>query len=229
MKKPRPSILPTTLWDFPSQQYGEGTQGSQDYVGATPSYIIWNLLSRYTKPGDTVVDPFCGSGTTLDVAKDLGRKGLGFDLVPSRPDIKPADARKLPLPDRSADFVFMDPPYGDHIHYSDHPDCIGKLSSLENGFFQAMDKAFGEGTRLLRPNGHMGVYVCDFYNTRRGFSPVGFRLFSLLEKRLEAVDLVAVVRHNKDLQKGNYRKAAVEQNFYLRGFNYLLIMRRKRL
>ncbi|MBN8217863.1 MAG: DNA methylase [Spirochaetes bacterium] len=229
MKKPLPSILPTTLWDFPSQHYGDRMQGDQAYVGATPSYIVWNLLSRYTKPGATVVDPFCGSGTTLDVAKDLGRDGVGFDLAPSRPDIRQADARKIPLPDRSADFVFMDPPYGDHIRYSDHPDCIGKLSSLETGFFQAMDKAFSEGTRLLRPGAHLAVYVCDFFNVRKGFSPVGFRLFSLLEKRLEAVEIVSVVRHNKDLLKGNYRKAAVEQNFYLRGFNYLLIMKRPRL
>lgn len=35
-----------------------------------------------TWPGDVVLDPFAGSGTTVRVAKDLGRVGLGFDLSP---------------------------------------------------------------------------------------------------------------------------------------------------
>ena len=35
--------------------------------------------------------------------------------------------------------------------------------------------------------------------------------------------MFAVVRHNKTLEMGNYRKAAEEGNFFLRGFNYLLI------
>ena len=78
--KPQLRVQPTTLWEYPSQHYGPGQQGDQKYVGATPSYVIWNLVERYTKPGDLVVDPFCGSGTTLDVAKDTSRKGRGFDL-----------------------------------------------------------------------------------------------------------------------------------------------------
>ena len=40
------------------------------------------------------------------------------------------------------------------------------------------------------------------------------------------IDIIAVVRHNKTLQMGNYRKAADEGNFYLRGFNYLFIMQK---
>lgn len=224
-RKPLPSILPTTLWSFPSQHYGDKIQGDQAYIGATPSYIIWNLLSRYTKAGETMLDPFCGSGTSLDVAADLDRKALGFDTAPYRIDIRPGDARRLPLPNRSVDFIFMDPPYGDHIHYSDHPDCIGKLSAYSNEYFQAMDAVFRECRRLLRPGRHLGLYVCDFFTTKKGFSPVGFRLFERMQRYFTPVDIVSVVRHNADLEKGNYRKSAVEQNFYLRGFNYLFIVK----
>ena len=81
-KKPPLRIQPTTLWDYPSQHYGEGVQGDPNYRGATPSYIIWNLLQRYTQPKDLVIDPCAGSGTTLDVARDLGRRALGYDLAP---------------------------------------------------------------------------------------------------------------------------------------------------
>ena len=41
--------------------------------------MIWNLLERYTREDDLVVDPFCGGGTTLDVARDMGRKALGYE------------------------------------------------------------------------------------------------------------------------------------------------------
>jgi len=75
-RKPNPKVQTTTLWDFPSQQYGAGTQGDKDYKGATPAYVIWNVLQRNTKPGYLVVDPMCGSGTTLDVAAELGRRAL---------------------------------------------------------------------------------------------------------------------------------------------------------
>src|SRR6266478_1005529 len=56
-KKPPLRIQPTTLWDYPSQHYGDSLQGDPKYKGATPSYIVWNLLQRYTKTGDLVIDP----------------------------------------------------------------------------------------------------------------------------------------------------------------------------
>ncbi len=221
--KPPLRVQPSTLWDYPSQHYGEGMQGDQRYVGATPSYIIWNLIQRYTKEGDLVVDPFCGSGTTLDVARDTGRRGRGFDVAPYRPDIERADARKLPLESNSVDLVFMDPPYGDHIHYSDDKDCIGKLSAYDPKYYQAMHRAIREGGRVLRPGGVLGLYVCDYFEKKHGFAPVGFQLFVSIAESLSILDIVSVVRHNKTLEMGNYKKAAEEGNFFLRGFNYLFI------
>jgi len=223
MKKPPLRLQPTTLWDYPSQHYGDEIQGDQRYVGATPSYVVWNLIQRYTKPDALVVDPFCGSGTTLDVAKDAGRRAHGFDIAPSRQDIERADARSLPLEPGSVDLVFMDPPYGDHIDYSDDPACIGKLSAYEPAYYRAMHRAIREATRVLRPGGVLGLYVCDVFDKKRGFAPIGFQLFVSIMEVLAIVDIVSIVRHNKTLEMGNYRKAAEEGNFYLRGFNYLFI------
>jgi SAM-dependent methyltransferase len=201
-------------------------QGDQRYVGATPSYIIWNLIQRYTLEGDLVVDPFCGSGTTLDVAKDTARRGAGFDLKPYRADIVRADARAVPLANSVAKLVFMDPPYGDHIHYSDDPKCIGKLSAYDPAYFREMDKAVRESARILMPGGHLGLYVCDYYEKKFGFAPVGFGLLTCIANYFEIADVIAVQRNNKSLEKGNFHRAAEEQNFFLRGFNYLFIGRK---
>lgn len=225
LKKPPLTPQVTTLWDYPSQHYGDEEQGSQRFKGATPSYVIWNVLQRHSEPDEVVVDPFCGSGTTLDVCRDLGRKGLGFDVAPTRPDIQQADARSLPLKQRSADLIFMDPPYADNLEYSDDPRCIGKLKA--NGQYQrAMRLVLRECARVLRENRVLAIYVCDVFQKDRGFFPLGFELFELARPHFTPLDHVAVVRHNRTLEMGNYRKAADEGGFLLRGFNHLLLFRR---
>ncbi|MCP4646046.1 MAG: DNA methylase [bacterium] len=220
----KPYLMTTTLWDFPSQQYGDEQQGDKAYAGATPAYVIWNLLQRYTKPKDLVIDPMAGSGTTLDVARDLGRRALGYDLQPQRSDIFRSDARKLPLETSKADFVFVDPPYSTHIKYSGLPECIGELDAAGKKYYKAMELVINEMERVLRPDRYAALYVSDSFRKGQPFCPIGFELFGRLRRRFEPVDVVAVVRHNKSLQRGNWHTAGVEGNFFLRGFNYLFIM-----
>jgi DNA modification methylase len=224
MKKPPLTLQTTTLWDYPSQHYGEGMQGDRDYAGATPSYVIWNLLCRYTRPGDFVVDPMAGSGTTLDVAADLGRRAMGFDVSPFRGDITEADARNIPLAPQSADFVFVDPPYSTHIEYSDRPDCIGRLDAAHPDYYTAMRRVVKEIHRILRPERFMALYVCDSFKKGRPFAPIGLGLFSILCDFFVPVDHVAVVRHNGSLLRNHWHTSAIEGNYFLRGFNHLFIM-----
>jgi DNA modification methylase len=215
----------TTLWEYPSQHYGDEEQGSQRYRGATPSYVIWNVVQRFTEAGETVLDPFCGSGTTLDVSRDLGREAKGFDLAPTRPEIVLADARSLPLKQKSVDLVFMDPPYADNLAYSEDPRCIGKLKA-DGRYQKAMRLVLRETARVLRDDRVLAIYVCDVFQKGKGFYPLGFELMEIARTWFTPLDVVAVVRHNKTLAMGNYRKAADEGGFFLRGFNYLLLFRR---
>jgi len=224
----KPPIFPhvTTLWDYPSQHYGREEQGSQKYRGATPSHVIWNVVHRFSARGETVLDPFCGSGTALDVCRDLERTAIGFDVAPGREDVKNADARSLPLKNESVDLIFMDPPYADNLEYSDDPRCIGKLKA--NGQYQrAMRMAIRESARVLRKQRVLAIYACDIFKKGKAFHALGFELFSIArEEGFDALDVVCVVRHSRTLDAGNYRKAADEQGFFLRGFNYLLLLRK---
>jgi DNA modification methylase len=235
MKKPALEVMTTTLWEYPSQDYGRERHGDKDYVGATPAWVIWQLLTRYTRENDMVLDPMCGSGTTIDVAKELGRKPAGFDLAPSRPDIGQADARKIPLGEGTVDFAFIDPPYSTHVDYSDDPRCIGKLDASPeaddakgvNGYYAAMEQVIGELHRVLKNRRYMALYVSDSFKKGKPFMPIGFELFSLVRKRFKPIDIIAVVRHNRTLKRGNWHAAALEGNFFLRGFNYLFIMKKE--
>jgi hypothetical protein len=86
-----------------------------------------------------------------------------------------------------------------------------------------MHSSIREASRVLRPGGVLGLYVCDYFEKKKGFAPVGFQLFVSIAESFAMLDIVSVVRHNKSLELGNYRKAAEEGNFFLRGFNYLFI------
>jgi SAM-dependent methyltransferase len=223
MAKPGLVLQTTTLWTYPSQHFDESHERHQGYRGATPDYILWNVLSRYTRPKDLVVDPMCGSGTTVVVAREMKRRALGYDLQPAHPDVFKADARHLPLENEKADFCFVDPPYSDHIRYSGLPQCIGELSAQDEQYYAAMNQVFTEMVRVLRPERYLAVYVHDSFEKGKPFMPIGYRLFDLLSRRLTPVDAIAVVRNNRTLLRNHFHRAAAEHNYYLRGFGHLLL------
>ncbi len=220
------SLETTTLWDFPLQSPPGESYGDAEFAGVTPSKVVWNLVLRFTEKGDWVVDPMAGSGTTIDVARSLGRRALGFDLVPRRLDIHIADAQELPLPDGFADLVFLDPPYGDNLRYSDHPSCIGSLPSDSRAFYEELRQVALEVDRVLRPGGCAAWLISDQYRRSR-FTPVGFSLFAMLAQIFCPVDVVAVARHNDHSLNPSWEHWSRKANFLLRGFKYLFIFRKE--
>jgi len=220
-----PLIEATTLWDFPKQSYGKTPKGDNKYPGVTPALLIWNLVWRYTEPGDLVVDPMCGSGTTIDVCKEEGRRVIGYDISPTRPDIIQNDARKIPLPKNHVDLVFIDSPYGDNIRYNEHPDCIGKIPSEREAFYDELEKVIEGCYRILKPGKVLGWLIGDQW-VKKKFTPVGFKLYERLCKYFETVDIICVARRGQSSHTGLWYNRARRFNFYLRGFKYLFIMRK---
>ena len=95
-----------------------------------PPSLVRLFLEEHTRPGDVVFDPFAGFGTTLAVAAEMGRRGLGVErderrcayartLLPDPAALIHGDARRiaeLGLP--SIDFSMTSPPY---MSRWDHP------------------------------------------------------------------------------------------------------------
>jgi len=221
----KPSLETTTLWDYPTQSYGKTPKGNNKFQGVTPAFIIWNLVQRYTKPGDLVIDPMAGSGTTIDVCKEEGRQVIGYDIAPRHPEVIKNDARNIPLPDESVGLVFIDSPYGDNVSYSDEPEDIGKISCEDERFYHELEKVAIEVHRILKPGKVLGWLIGDQWVKKR-FTPVGFKLYDRLTKYFETVDVICVVRRGQSSHTGVWHYRAKKFNFYLRGFKYLLIMRK---
>jgi hypothetical protein len=134
-----PSRQHFDIWQF---QTADKDSGQQSYFGAVPPQVVENLLWFYTEPGDIVVDLFAGSGTTIDVAKSMGRRIWASDIrgnhySPHLP-IHQHDAT-YGWPEaapRSADLVFLDPPYWQQAagRYSDEP---GEMAEMDLDQFTA--------------------------------------------------------------------------------------------
>lgn len=56
--------------------------GNRGHSAAFPEALPEWFIKLFTEPGDTVLDPFAGSGTTLRVAHRLHRKAIGIEIVP---------------------------------------------------------------------------------------------------------------------------------------------------
>jgi len=220
-----PPIESTTFWDFPRQSYGLTPKGNNRYAGVTPALIIYNMVWRYTEPGDLVVDPMCGSGTTIDVCQAEKRSAIGYDITSTRPDIIQNDARHIPLEDSSADMVFIDSPYGDNLRYDNHPDNIGHISSESEKFYDELEKVMKESHRILKDGKVLGWLIGDQW-VKHKFTPVGFKIYERLSWYFEPVDLICISRRGQSSNTNTWHNRARRFNFYLRGFKYLIIMRK---
>ena len=68
----------TTVWSF--EKRGNWATHKGNYRGNWSPYIPRNLILKYTKKGDWVLDQMMGSGTTLVEAKLLERNAIGVDI-----------------------------------------------------------------------------------------------------------------------------------------------------
>ena len=72
------SLKKSDVWLLKPEKSG----GRRSHVAPFPYELPYRLIRAYSFVGETVLDPFLGSGTTLLAARDLGRNGVGYEIHP---------------------------------------------------------------------------------------------------------------------------------------------------
>ena len=219
-----------TVWSFPNR--GDWATHSGNYRGNWSPYIPRNLITKYSKQGELVVDQMCGSGTTLVECKLLGRDGIGVDVnleavmvaqdrlsfdyntldKPGRAEIQTyvGDARNLDLiGDETVDLLATHPPYAGIISYS-RKRILDDLSRLKlPAYIDAMRKVAAESFRVLKSNRYCAVLIGD---TRKGRHYIPISL-GVLQAFLSAGFIL-----KEDIIKIQHKTMTTRQKW--RGHNY---------
>jgi DNA modification methylase len=207
---------------------------------------VRNIILRYSRQNETVLDPMCGSGTTLIETKLLSRRGVGLDIseravetARSRLDFSPpvapsavvqevrlGDARDLSfLADGSVSLCALHPPYSDIIRYA--PGVEGDLSSLHEvgAFLDEMEKVGREVFRVLRGGGTCCLLIGD--TRRRGlYVPLAMRLLMrFLPLGFEMREEVIKVQWNCGATE-KWRQRAKDCGFLLIAHEHLFVLRK---
>src|SRR3972149_8066142 len=66
--------------DLPEKARTKHVHRLHPYLGKFIPQVVEIFLRKYFQPGQTVLDPFCGSGTTLVQANELGGNSIGSDI-----------------------------------------------------------------------------------------------------------------------------------------------------
>jgi DNA modification methylase len=63
-------------------RYSNGNEGTYGHPAPFPEALARDHILSWSNPGDLVLDPFAGSGTTLKMAKETGRNFIGIEISP---------------------------------------------------------------------------------------------------------------------------------------------------
>ena len=70
------------LWDFKGVRQTGSAQGPRERTAAFPFELAWRLVNMYSLPGETVIDPFLGTGTTSLACMAAARNCTGYEIDP---------------------------------------------------------------------------------------------------------------------------------------------------
>jgi site-specific DNA-methyltransferase (adenine-specific) len=78
-----------TLWQMTNVLPGSPLEKN---IAAFPDELPYRIIKLFSYKGETVLDPFLGSGTTMKVARQLGRNSIGIEIIK---DLEPIIREKL--------------------------------------------------------------------------------------------------------------------------------------
>ena len=205
-------------------------------------YIPRNIILRYSKENDTVLDQFVGGGTTAVEAKLTNRSFIGVDInqnaleiTKSKLDfecefnptieIMQGDARNLTtIADDSVDLICTHPPYANIIHYSEDIDGDMSLMPMKDFLFE-IGKVADECYRVLKKDKFCAILMGD--TRKKGMvQPLAFETMRIFEMAgFKTKEIIIKEQHNCKTT-GYWKTNSIKFNFLLLAHEYLFVFKK---
>ncbi|MEM0157207.1 MAG: DNA methyltransferase [Thermoplasmataceae archaeon] len=242
-------IRTDSLWILGKRDREAGHSGW--YWGNFVPQIPHQLMMRYTKISDWILDPFCGSGTTLIEAARLRRNSVGIEINPevyskaaealrslqqdTRTEIILGDSYRVdlkPVMERngisSFDMVMLHPPYWDIIRFSENPADLSTspdIDSFISGFKQIAKKSI----EVLKNGGYLGLVIGDAYRDGE-IVPLGFRCMDAvasLNMKIKGIIVKDIQNTRAKRSSENlWRYRALRSGFYIFKHEYVFVFQK---
>lgn len=151
----------TSIMSFPDR----GPWGKSSWRGNASGHV-YKALFEQLRP-TLFVDPMVGSGTSVDVAREMNIDCVGLDLHSGFNALRDSILEKV---GKEADLVFSHPPYGNMVRYSGpggmwgavaHPDDLSHCTSDED-FHEKMQAVLLNQREATTPGGIYGALIGDW-------------------------------------------------------------------
>ena len=197
------------------------------YHGNFIPQIPNQLIRRYTKESETILEPFMGSGTTLFECEKLNRKYIGFDINEEMIEYVDAQMRdnllykdysinlcnsldqtqvdnclesaKEKLGIKSVQFVLMHPPYMDIVKFTDKKEDLSQIDNI-NEFVKQFKIVCQNTLKYLDKNRYFAIVIGDVYKNSEVL-PLGFYVMDMIKRNFK-VKLKGIIVKNIEGNRG---------------------------
>jgi DNA modification methylase len=181
-------------WDLPESFQDDDVRLSED--------VIERYVARFTKPGDRVLDPFAGFGTTLVVAERMGRSGIGYELLPERAEyansllssseVKVGDIRNADLAGMTFSMIISSPPYMNRTDPEDPLQAYKAPVASYERYIEELAAIYVVLSDVLTLEGRLVIQLQNLRNDQ-GVTPLVFDLVGAIGQRLEFLGEEAII------------------------------------